>query len=87
GGRISGSGIDMVGPFTLAGTLGEGGQVAILKQYVGQHSVEYVGTYDGEGLLFGEWRIGPWTGHWAIRILRASTNADAEATEITAPAG
>lgn len=85
-GRIVGSGVDMIGPFSLTGTLGDGGQVAILKQYHGRHSVDYLGAYDGEGLLFGEWRIGPWTGTWAIRILRPDAADCDEAIEIAAPA-
>ena len=44
GGSIRGSGSDIIGLFTLTGTI-EDGKVAILKQYLGQHSVDYLGTY------------------------------------------
>lgn len=67
-GKVLGSGNDIVGPFTFAGTLSTGGQVRMRKQYVGQHSVDYLGTYDGEGILWGEWRIGPCKDRWLIKI-------------------
>jgi hypothetical protein len=76
GGRVSGSGHDVVGVFTFAGTIGPQGQVAMVKQYLGQHTVDYVGTYDGEGLLQGEWDLG-WAsrGRWLIWIKKAGSNA------------
>ncbi len=68
GGKISGSDNDVVGLFTFAGTLSDQGRVVMIKQYVGQHTVDYLGQYDGEGLLWGEWRIGPLKDRWLIRI-------------------
>jgi hypothetical protein len=50
----------MIGLFTVTGTI-EDGKVAIVKQYIVQHSVDYLGTYDGEGTMHGMWRIG-WFG-------------------------
>lgn len=76
GGKITGSGTDIIGPFTFTGTIGEGGTVAMIKQYVGQHQVDYLGTYDGEGSMFGEWRIGPFKDRWAITFKRAATPGD-----------
>jgi hypothetical protein len=72
-GRIVGRGVDVIGVFRLDGTLDENGAVAIIKQYVGQHDVQYLGQYDGEGTLSGEWRIGLDRvgldcGRWAIFV-------------------
>ena len=68
-GEISGSGEDVVGPFTLQGTL-QNGNVSINKQYHGQHAALYVGQFDGEGTMQGTWYIGEMTGPWLIRIGR-----------------
>jgi len=57
GGRISGSGWDIVGPFKFSGECGPGGAVAMVKQYLGQHAVLYEGWYDGEGTISGQWII------------------------------
>jgi hypothetical protein len=66
-GRVAGSGHDVVGVFTFAGTISPQGHVAMVKQYLGKHSVDYVGTYDGEGLLQGEWDLGYFgRGRWLI---------------------
>ncbi len=46
GDKIVGAGVDVVGRFTMRGTLVHG-QIAIVKRYIGQHDVAYVGTYDG----------------------------------------
>lgn len=75
GGSISGAGYDIVGIFTFAGTLGEQGRVVMVKRYVGQHTVDYVGQYDGEGLLWGEWHIGPIKDRWMIRIGSTKSSA------------
>jgi len=74
-GQISGSGHDIIGPFTLCGTVNEQGRVAMLKYYIGQHTVDYVGEYDGEGMMWGEWHIGSWKDKWMIRIERAKAAA------------
>jgi hypothetical protein len=77
-GQIDGSGHDLVGPFTLLGTLDPAGRVEMKKQYLGLWSVDYIGTYDGEGLLFGHWQIGVLTDQWLIRLKpsRAVDSAD-----------
>lgn len=67
-GFIIGSGRDIIGPFTFRGTIDSQGHVAMVKQYLGQHSVDYVGSYDGEGLLYGEWHIRDMKDRWLIRI-------------------
>jgi hypothetical protein len=72
---ITGSGVDIIGPFTFNGKLGAQGHVAMLKQYVGQHSVEYQGTYDGEGLMWGEWQIHGTKDRWLIRFKSARSSA------------
>jgi hypothetical protein len=57
GGKITGSGWDIVGPFKFSGECGTGGAVALVKQYLGQHAVLYEGWYDGEGTISGQWII------------------------------
>jgi len=84
-GRLKGSGTDVIGPFTFAGVIAENGVVTMRKRYIGQHSVDYLGSYDGEGLMSGEWRIGDFHGPWLIRIGRA-TSAAARAIEEIVPA-
>ena len=66
GGKLQGSGEDMIGPFTLSGELGEA--VVIVKQYLGKHRVDYVGRYDGEGTFWGTWHIDPFYGDWMIKV-------------------
>ncbi|WP_425614774.1 hypothetical protein NA78x_004653 [Anatilimnocola sp. NA78] len=72
-GKVTGSGWDVVGPFTFHGTISEAGTVAMIKQYIGQHQVQYLGNYDGEGSMFGSWRLGNLSDHWAIRFTRPLT--------------
>jgi len=71
GEEVYGNGRDIIGLFTLRGTLNAQGEVTLLKQYLGQHSVQYFGRYDGEGVLAGEWRIYTEHGRWAIKIKSA----------------
>jgi hypothetical protein len=59
----------------LTGTI-EDGKVAIVKQYIGQHSVDYLGTYDGEGTMHGMWRIGLFGGNWMIKVVGHAVEAD-----------
>jgi len=72
-GVIIGSGTDVIGRFAFTGAISAAGQVALLKQYLGQHSVDYIGTYDGEGVMWGEWRIGSWHDRWLIRLRRGGS--------------
>ena len=78
-GQITGNGTDIVGPFTFAGTINDGGVVAMIKQYIGQHQVDYLGTYDGEGTMYGEWRVGPFRDRWAITFKRPAKDSQAAA--------
>jgi hypothetical protein len=82
GGRITGSGTDIVVPFTIAGMIMKGGVVAMIKQYLGKHQVEYAGLYDGEGALFGEWRIGPFKDRWLISFKRPKRGAEADSEDV-----
>jgi hypothetical protein len=82
GGRIQGSGFDIIGPFTLDGVIDQNGGVAILKQYIEQHSVDYLGRCDGEGTMTGEWRIGASRGRWMISIRRFEPGERAEIVEL-----
>jgi hypothetical protein len=75
GGNIRGSGTDIIGLFALTGTIEEG-DVAIIKQYLGQHCVDYLATYDGEGTMYGMWRIGLFGGNWMIKVVGHAVEAD-----------
>ena len=81
----TGSGYDIIGLFTFAGTISEQGYVVMVKRYVGQHTVDYIGQYDGEGLLWGEWHIGPLKDRWMIkfRSTKSSAAMQGEIEEIT----
>ena len=57
-GQARGQGIDMVGPFTFAGSADPAtGRATLVKQYLGKHSVRHVGQPDGEGCISGTWTI------------------------------
>ncbi len=68
-GVIRGSGLDVVGQFTMSGAMELGGSVRIIKQYIGRHHVVYIGNYDGEGTLSGTWLIDRLAGSWSIKLL------------------
>jgi hypothetical protein len=75
GGNILGSGTDIIGLFALTGTI-EDGKVAIVKQYLAQHSVDYLGTHGGEGIMHGMWRIGVGGGKWKIKVVGLAVETD-----------
>jgi hypothetical protein len=67
GGRVSGRGWDVIGPFVFEGSYDDQGTVMLTKQYLGRHSVLYRGSYDGEGTILGTWHIGTsWSGPFAL---------------------
>ena len=79
GSHIEGSGVDLIAPFTLTGNLRSDGAVEIVKQYSGRHTVLYVGQYDGEGTLYGDWDIDGYRGLWSIKLLQLDpTDSDRE---------
>jgi hypothetical protein len=82
GERITGSGEDIIGPFTFEGTLDATGRVRLHKQYLGQHGVEYLGQYDGEGAFAGEWVVWFDRGPWCIRLQAAREAVATELVEI-----
>jgi hypothetical protein len=81
GGNLTGSGSDIIGPFTLKGSL-DNDQVVIVKQYVGQHHVDYIGMYDGEGTMRGLWSIAGFGGDWLIKIVARTATDEAAIQEI-----
>lgn len=82
-GHIEGEGRDIIGPFTFEGEYDEHGAVRMVKQYLGRHQVFYQGTYDGEGTIFGEWRIPPfWSGTFALSPVVGRPSADAPIEEL-----
>jgi hypothetical protein len=87
GGMVEGSGVDVVGRFTFAGTYDDGGNVALLKRYVGKHEVLYLGRYDGEGSIVGTWSIRElWSGPFALSPADFRVPSDAPILTISAPA-
>jgi hypothetical protein len=57
----------------------------MVKQYHGRrtHQVFYKGIYDGEGTIFGEWRIPPlWRGSFALSPVAGKQAADAPIEEL-----
>ena len=74
-------GWDVIGPFRMRGKIAAN-QVLLIKHYLGQHDVEYAGTYDGEGVLAGKWRIGEFTGRWLMKVSPASRSDDDEIKSI-----
>lgn len=57
-GRVSGTGVDCIGDFGLAGSYNlADGRVSILKHYAGAHNVEYDGRNENDG----QWIWGLWT--------------------------
>jgi hypothetical protein len=58
-GRISGAGVDVVGPFTFVGRYDlKTGRCTMTKRYDGAHQLLYEGTNEGESLwLWGLWTV------------------------------
>jgi hypothetical protein len=85
-GRIAGRGVDIVAPFQMTGNVREDGTVEIIKKYEQRHTVLYVGQYDGEGTLYGDWDISGYQGKWSIKLLRPASGISDSIEEI-APRG
>ncbi len=82
-GVVRGSGWDVIGAFTFFGQYDEHGSIVMTKQYLGRHTVQYQGQYDGEGTIFGRWSIGEaWTGPFALTLPREALAAVAAEYEI-----
>lgn len=82
-GLIDGEGRDIIGPFTFEGEYDRHGAISMVKQYLGRHQVFYQGTYDGEGTIFGQWRIPPlWSGSFALSPVVGKALADAPIEEL-----
>lgn len=66
-GKMTGDGLDTVGPFLISGRYGvEDGKCSWTKQYIGQHQVFYQGYNEGQG-IWGTWDIPKvWTGGFHI---------------------
>jgi hypothetical protein len=86
-GRVDGEGVDVIGPFTFAGTYDDSGAVTLVKQYVGRHRVVYRGAYDGEGSIIGRWSIGEfWAGPFALAPITDGAAADRLVEAVGVPA-
>lgn len=67
-GTVGGNGTDAVGAFWINGT-DNNGEVAFVKQYVGQHSVNYAGTFN-RNKVEGTWEIpGNCNGSFKLRYV------------------
>ena len=65
-GVIEGDGIDDIGMFHISGVFKAATREATwLKVYVGMHSVDYRGMYDGRS-IFGTWLLGGMSGPFRI---------------------
>jgi len=64
-GRVDGEGIDDVGPFRIHGFFdSKTNHAGWTKAYVGRHTVEYRGVYDGRSIC-GDWTlVGDTGGFW-----------------------
>jgi hypothetical protein len=84
-GCIAGSGRDRIGLFTFLGLYDNQGDVVLVKCYEGKHSVLYDGKYDGEGTIFGRWRINEGlSGPFALSPANFEVAADAPILTIAA---
>jgi len=81
-GKVRGAGRDVVGEFLFNGTISSAGDVIMVKQYIGRHSVNYTGKYDGEGLMQGRWSLGPFGGPWMIRLGRTDGSTGVESAAL-----
>lgn len=84
GGRVSGGGRDVIGPFTFSGEYDAAtGRVRLVKQYVGRHRVLYVGQPDGEGSIAGTWSMGEYhSGPFLLRPAASRPRGDEPIEEI-----
>ncbi|MEL7532512.1 MAG: hypothetical protein AAFN10_14440 [Bacteroidota bacterium] len=74
GDKISGGGYDIIGMFTLEGTISPDNDVNMIKHYLDSHRLLYKGEYDGSSLMHGIWLVGFDSGPWEIRF--RTTNAE-----------
>jgi hypothetical protein len=82
GGRVEGSGVDVIGPFTFDGVYDSNGTINLVKRYP-HHTVKYQGQYDGEGTIYGEWSIGSYArGKFALTADRSTNPEETEILEI-----
>ncbi len=76
--NFHGTGFDIIGPFQIQGLVSPDGTVAIHKQYLGAHSVTYIGTSDGEGTMSGRWNIDSHIGgRWSTNYRATINDSDA----------
>jgi hypothetical protein len=93
GGELEGEGHDLVGPYTVRGTYDpDDGRCEWTKQYLGKHSVSYLGYNEGHG-IWGVWEIRLLFGLYHDRGVfhlwpeGRSPGAEAEWTYAAAPPG
>ena len=65
--KIRGSGSDGVGEFKIKGSLNDDQEVTFVKQYIGQHAVNYTGKYSKDDkTVEGDWEVSGYTGTFKI---------------------
>jgi hypothetical protein len=79
---VEGEGYDPVGAFGVKARIDEAGRIQLLKAYVGQHTVDYVGIV-GNDAMHGAWTISGtrYSGVWAMRTARTFDEGVVEALE------
>jgi len=83
-GSIAGDGIDDIAPFKIDGVFESGSNKADwTKAYIGMHSVEYQGLYDGRTIC-GNWTLGIGSGGFWIWP-SALEEAEGEAAAVQEP--
>ena len=87
-GRMTGSGADALGGFTIEGSYNTGSiEARWMKSYPQGHSIEYVGFREGPAPgIWGTWTISTdWTGGFHIWPLDASSESQREVLEVELP--
>lgn len=54
----------------------DSGQITIVKHYINQHDVLYLGTSDGEGTFAGHWEVSEDRGDWLISLGRSKDRSN-----------
>lgn len=74
-GAVTGKGRDDVGEFTISGKIDQSNSLSFTKQYIGQHAVEYNGTFT-ERQMSGKWSIASFGLSGDFQLTKAYNEAD-----------
>jgi len=83
-GEITGSGRDVIGPFSFAGAYDlQTGEVIMMKEYTDKHHVLYKGRPDGDECIQGTWSIGDdYSGPFLMKPVLGRPSGDEPIDEI-----